>query len=174
MPLKPEIEKPESERKRVGFALVGIGQLTAEQLIPAARTSEHAHIAALVTSEEDKGEAFARAFDRIGGGGNTSPTAADPTAAVRREIERWRNHFPDLDAAAGPTPAEVREARKQIARIERRLARLSEQTQRLHTDMAEQAGDHVALTELTGKLRTLETEQSELEEEWLEYAEVAG
>ena len=78
------------------------------------------------------------------------------------------------DAAAGPTPAEVREARKQIARIERRLARLSEQTQRLHTDMAEQAGDHVALTELTGKLRTLETEQSELEEEWLEYAEVAG
>lgn len=62
MPLKPEIEKPESERKRVGFALVGIGKLTAEELIPAARTSEHAYIAALVTSEEDKGEAFARAF----------------------------------------------------------------------------------------------------------------
>ncbi|RJF71082.1 gfo/Idh/MocA family oxidoreductase [Deinococcus cavernae] len=63
MPLKPKIEQPKSEARRVGFALVGIGKLTAEQLIPAARTSEDAYVAALVTSEEDKGEAFARAFD---------------------------------------------------------------------------------------------------------------
>ena len=63
MPLKPEIPKPEAEQKRVGFAIVGIGKLSAEELIPAARTSQHAYIAALVTSEEDKGEAFARAFD---------------------------------------------------------------------------------------------------------------
>ena len=47
----------------MGFALVGIGKLTAEELIPAARTSKDAYVAALVTSEEDKGEAFARAFD---------------------------------------------------------------------------------------------------------------
>lgn len=49
-------------------------------------------------------EAFARAFDRIGGGGGAGPAPAttgdDPSTAVRREIERWRNHFPDLDAAA--------------------------------------------------------------------------
>lgn len=63
MPLKPEIPKPESEVKRVGYAIVGLGKLSAEELIPAARTSEHAYVAALVTSEEDKGEAFARAFD---------------------------------------------------------------------------------------------------------------
>lgn len=63
MPLKPKISKPKSEQQRVGFALVGLGKLTAEELIPAARTSENAYIAALVTSEEDKGEAFARAYD---------------------------------------------------------------------------------------------------------------
>lgn len=62
MPIKPEIPHPEPEKKRVGYAIVGIGKLSAEQLIPAARISEHAYIAALVTSEEEKGEAFARAF----------------------------------------------------------------------------------------------------------------
>ena len=42
-------------------------------------------------------EAFARAFDRMG---SDAVTADDPIAPVRREIERWRNHFGDLDAAA--------------------------------------------------------------------------
>ncbi|MPY65128.1 Gfo/Idh/MocA family oxidoreductase [Deinococcus sp. SDU3-2] len=63
MPLKPEIDHPESERRRVGYAIVGIGELTAGELIPAARTSDHAYVAALVTSEKDKGVAFARAYD---------------------------------------------------------------------------------------------------------------
>ncbi|MEP6784388.1 MAG: short-chain fatty acyl-CoA regulator family protein [Sphingomonadales bacterium] len=42
-------------------------------------------------------EAFARAYDRVGQGGALTD---DPIAPVRREIERWRNHFPDLEAAA--------------------------------------------------------------------------
>lgn len=66
MPLKPDIEHPESESRRVGYAIVGIGKLSAEELIPAARTSEHSYVAALVTGEEDKGEAFAKAFDLTG------------------------------------------------------------------------------------------------------------
>ncbi|KEF34418.1 oxidoreductase [Deinococcus sp. RL] len=63
MPLKPDIERPEPERRRVGYALVGLGKLTAEELVPAARTSDHAYVAALVTSEPDKGVAFARVHD---------------------------------------------------------------------------------------------------------------
>lgn len=52
-------------------------------------------------------EAFARAYDRLGGG--AAPDAApDPAAQVRREIERWRNHFPDLDAAAEALADELR------------------------------------------------------------------
>jgi predicted transcriptional regulator/DNA-binding XRE family transcriptional regulator len=53
-------------------------------------------------------EAFARAYDRIGGGSAVAPGADDPLAAVRREVERWRNHFPDLDAAAETLADELR------------------------------------------------------------------
>jgi len=53
-------------------------------------------------------EAFARAYDRLGGGAATLTDAADPIAAVRQEIERWRNHFPDLDAAAETLADELR------------------------------------------------------------------
>ncbi|MEH3046835.1 helix-turn-helix domain-containing protein [Sphingomonas adhaesiva] len=53
-------------------------------------------------------EAFARAFDRVGGGGTTASVADDPSTAVRREIERWRNHFPDLDQAAETLADELR------------------------------------------------------------------
>ncbi|WP_375398072.1 short-chain fatty acyl-CoA regulator family protein [uncultured Sphingomonas sp.] len=45
-------------------------------------------------------EAFARAYDRGGEGRTGEAAAVDPMAAVRREIERWRGHFPDLDALA--------------------------------------------------------------------------
>ena len=53
-------------------------------------------------------EAFARAYDRMGGGGTSGAAVDDPLLAVRREIERWRNHFPDLDAAAEALADELR------------------------------------------------------------------
>ncbi len=45
-------------------------------------------------------EAFARVFDRLGGGETRRDAEADPLSLVRREVERWRNHFADLDTAA--------------------------------------------------------------------------
>lgn len=53
-------------------------------------------------------EAFARAFDRIGAAGSAEAGAADPIAEVRREIERWRGHFADLDALAEGLADELR------------------------------------------------------------------
>ncbi|UVO50374.1 short-chain fatty acyl-CoA regulator family protein [Sphingomonas sp. SUN019] len=53
-------------------------------------------------------EAFARAFDRMLAGGGAALVADDPVAPVRREIERWRNHFADLDAAAETLADELR------------------------------------------------------------------
>ncbi|MBX9795950.1 short-chain fatty acyl-CoA regulator family protein [Sphingomonas sp.] len=52
-------------------------------------------------------EAFARAYDRLGTGAGAD-AAPDPVAQVRREIERWRGHFPDLDAAAEALADELR------------------------------------------------------------------
>jgi ATPase subunit of ABC transporter with duplicated ATPase domains len=71
-------------------------------------------------------------------------------------------------------PAAQRAARKDMARIERQLSRLSEQEARLHADMAAQAADHVAVAELDVRLRALHAERDELEASWLQAAEVAG
>ncbi len=56
-------------------------------------------------------EAFARAYDRMreGGGGEASPSIQSaPVQATRHEIERWRNHFADLDAMAERLADELR------------------------------------------------------------------
>lgn len=50
-------------------------------------------------------EAFARAFDRMGDASLRQP---DPVLAARLEIERWRNHFADLDAMAEDLSDELR------------------------------------------------------------------
>jgi predicted transcriptional regulator/DNA-binding XRE family transcriptional regulator len=53
-------------------------------------------------------EAFARAYDR-GDATGTGPPAADAGTSVRREIERWRNHFADLDERAEALADELRQ-----------------------------------------------------------------
>ncbi|MCV2395797.1 ATP-binding cassette domain-containing protein [Actinotalea sp. M2MS4P-6] len=75
---------------------------------------------------------------------------------------------------AGPTPAQARQARKDLARIERRLERLSADVDRLHASMAAQAADHAALLRLGAELRDVEAERAALEDEWLVAAETAG
>lgn len=57
--------------------------------------------------------AFARLFD-AGGAGQGSQAADDPMQASRREIERWRNHFADLDDAAEQLADEMRLSRAEI------------------------------------------------------------
>jgi len=52
-------------------------------------------------------EAFARAYDRIGSGAGPS-ASSDPVAEVRREIERWRGYFADLDTIAETLADELR------------------------------------------------------------------
>jgi XRE family transcriptional regulator, fatty acid utilization regulator len=67
---------------------------------------DKAAIEELITFAPDAAEAFARAFDARGEAG--AGAANDPIAPVRREIERWRNHFADLDAAAETLADELR------------------------------------------------------------------
>ena len=56
--------------------------------------------------------AFARLYDA--GGGTAQAAATDPMDLVRREIERWRNHFADLDAAAEDLADELRLSNAEI------------------------------------------------------------
>ncbi|WP_066799460.1 helix-turn-helix domain-containing protein [Sphingomonas soli] len=53
-------------------------------------------------------EAFARAYDRMGQGGAAEGSGPDAAGQVRQAIERWRNHFADLDAAAEALADELR------------------------------------------------------------------
>jgi predicted transcriptional regulator/DNA-binding XRE family transcriptional regulator len=54
-------------------------------------------------------EAFARLFDRAGTAtAGAALPVGDPIVEVQREIERWRNHFADLDAGAEAMADELR------------------------------------------------------------------
>lgn len=53
-------------------------------------------------------EAFARAYDRLGSAGAGALEHTEPGKQVRREIERWRNHFADLDGQAEELADELR------------------------------------------------------------------
>ena len=75
-------------------------------------------------------------------------------------------------APATPDAAQVRAARKDLARIERRLQRLAEQTQALHADLAEHATDHLRVADLDARLRALQRQTAQLEEAWLAAADV--
>ena len=82
-------------------------------------------------------------------------------------------------ASAGATastasPAEVREARKTMARVEKQLSRLADREERIHGEMAEKATDVGALADLNTRLTELVAEREELEMEWLEAADVVG
>ena len=100
--------------------------------------------------------------------------AVDQAAPVTVATGGQKKAEPAHTASAGASAAEVREARKAMARIERQLSRLSEREGRLHTAMAESAADHARVLELNGELREIVDEREVLELEWLEAAEVVG
>lgn len=107
------------------------------------------------------------------GGSVTSVLDARPTARVDAAAEGGAAPAPTPDAPA-PTEAELRTARKEIARIERRLSRIADQESALHLKMSEQATDHQAVLALDAELRALAVEKDELESAWMDAAEIVG
>ncbi|TNM61066.1 ABC-F family ATP-binding cassette domain-containing protein [Streptomyces sp. NP160] len=75
---------------------------------------------------------------------------------------------------SGASAADARAARKEVARLERQLAKLSEREAKLHDALAASAADYGAAAKLDAELRELLSEKEALEEEWLEAAETAG
>jgi ATP-binding cassette subfamily F protein uup len=74
---------------------------------------------------------------------------------------------PVVDAAA------ARAAKKELNRIERQLAKLTEAEAKLHDQLAVSASDYARLAELDAELRKLADERGELETAWFEAAERA-
>ena len=64
-------------------------------------------VAEWLASAPQAAVAFARLYDSSGGD-SSAGSGADPMLLARREVERWRNHFADLDAAAEALADELR------------------------------------------------------------------
>ncbi|RIK13727.1 MAG: glycerophosphodiester phosphodiesterase, partial [Acidobacteria bacterium] len=117
------------------------------------------------------------------------PGGVEQYLRLRRDARDRRAHVgPSSAATAGPeqpagpgtpttsTPpsaAQVREARKTLARVERALDRLHEEEALLHDQMVAAATDPARLAELTEAQRVLAEQEEALETEWLEASEVA-
>jgi ATPase subunit of ABC transporter with duplicated ATPase domains len=96
--------------------------------------------------------------------GGTDPAAGQPAGSQRAAVPAQPAH----------TPAELREARKDMARVEKQLARLTEREDRIHAEMAQSSTDHAKVLTLNGQLRAIVDERETLELEWLAAAEIVG
>ena len=92
-------------------------------------------------------------LDRLG-----PAQASEPSAAAMAR--------PPADAAT------ARQAKKDMARLERQLAKSQDAERLLHEQMAESASDHEHLLDLDVKLRALFAERAEIEAAWLEAADL--
>ncbi len=80
------------------------------------------------------------------------------------------------DAAAPdgtPSAADQRAARKDLARLERRLSKLAQQETRLHDDLAANATDPQRVLDLDRQLQAVLADKDQVEADWLELAETA-
>ncbi len=77
-------------------------------------------------------------------------------------------------ASTGPSAAALRDAKKDLNRIDRLLTKLSAQEDKIHLEMAAKAADHMAVLGLNDTLRALVDEREALELEWLSVAEIIG
>ena len=76
---------------------------------------------------------------------------------------------------AGPSAAEQRAARKEIAAAEKKLSRLADRISAVHERMAaHDHSDYEGLPRLTEELHDLERQTADIEERWLELADIAG
>jgi ATPase subunit of ABC transporter with duplicated ATPase domains len=89
--------------------------------------------------------------------------AAEPAAAVSPKPTR-----------EGPSAGDVRQAKKDLVRLERALSKLADKEEKLHAQMAEHATDYAKVASLDSDLRALHAERAALEEEWLALAETVS
>jgi ATPase subunit of ABC transporter with duplicated ATPase domains len=91
--------------------------------------------------------------------------------ATRRPVADAASAAPA--SSSGMSGAQRRSAEKELAAVDRQLARLAERIAAKHHELAEHdQSDHVGLSRLTGELRGLEGEVAATESRWLELSEL--
>jgi hypothetical protein len=74
-------------------------------------------------------------------------------------------------SAPGLSQGELRQARKDLARLERQMDKLSEREAKINESLAEHGSDYDKLVELEAQLKAVQQERAQTEEAWLELAE---
>jgi ATP-binding cassette subfamily F protein uup len=118
------------------------------------------------------------ALDALGGirhlpGGIEQYLGEVQEPVVSTGIDPTRPLAPSSGAAPGasaPKGAQIRQARKDLQRLERELEKLTAREQELHTAMAASATDHQQLGALSAELDALLTAREQAESDWLETA----
>ncbi len=93
---------------------------------------------------------------------------------ARRESAPANISEPQPSSAAPKEAAQLRGARKELARLERQLDRLAGREAQLQQQITQQAADPVAFRELDGELRLVLAAKNDLETRWLEVADAVG
>ena len=101
------------------------------------------------------------------------PVASDSAGGAGMSSGAPLSSARSADAGATYSAAQVREARKTLARVERALDRLHDQQADLHEQMAAAATDPIELAKLTDQLAALSGQEEDLELEWLEASDMA-
>lgn len=100
------------------------------------------------------------------------PGGVDEYLKRRREIP-GAAPAPTLPDSGSSSAAQLRQARKDLARIEGQLAKLESHIADLHTRLEASASDYATLVSLGAELAQAEARRTDLEGQWLELAETA-
>ena len=94
------------------------------------------------------------------------------TGGIEEYLERRRARGETPTAAPKLPSVDSRAAKKELARLERQVAKLEAKETRLHDTLAEHATDYERVATLDAELKEVRAERERLEEEWLNLSEV--
>jgi len=101
------------------------------------------------------------------------PGGVEDYLARRRAAREAAEGSSAARRSQGDTRADARATRRELIRLERRIATLERTEAQLHEQLARHATDHERVLELDTRLREIGVEKDEAEAAWLELAETA-
>jgi ATPase subunit of ABC transporter with duplicated ATPase domains len=120
-------------------------------------------------------EEYLRLRARQLSGPASDPVIAATAAAVKDTPQAGQAQLSQAQSSPALSGAALREAQKETAAVERRIARLQTQIAAGNTALAEHdPSDYQGLTSRTQHIKQLEAEVTALEERWFELAELTG
>ena len=97
-----------------------------------------------------------------------------PEASKRVASAASAGRAADRGADLRASEKDQKAAKKELAKLERSMDRLTQKEATLHAQLAEHSTDYTKITSLDAELRAVQQEKAQIEEQWLALAEIAG